>query len=469
MNKEDETVKKFNMPHTYVILFAFIIIAAILTWIIPAGQFESAMVDGREVIDPETFQYVESNGQGIFNILLSIPAGFARSQGISFFLFVVGGAFHIINETGVIETLLTRVIAVLKGKEMLVIPGVLLIMGLAGGTIGMSEETIMFIALGVTLARALGYDALVGMSMIALGAGIGFTSGIMNPFSVGVAQSIAGVPLFSGIELRIVLFIVLWIATSFLLVRYANRVKEDPTKSIVYEEELEFSENQEIATIDTREYTTRQKIITAVLLGGFAIIVYGVIGLGWFITEIGAVFLGIGIISGLIGKMSTSEVAENFIVGAKDMMFAALIVGLAQSLVVILENGLILDTIIYALSNAVGFLPSVLSAVGMYFLQIIINFFVVSGSGQAAVTMPLMAPLADSLGVTRQTAVLAFHLGDGFTNSIIPMSGVLMAQLGVAKISYQKWVKFVTPIIITWLTIGVIFVVIAQAFGYGPF
>jgi len=344
-----------------------------------------------------------------------------------------------------------------------------LIMGIAGATIGMSEETIMFIALGVTLARALGYDALVGMAMIALGAGIGFSSGFMNPFSVGVAQSIAGLPLFSGIELRIVLFAVLWIATSFLLVRYANRVKEDPAKSIVYEEELEFSKNQDPATIDTREYTTRQKVITAVLFAGFAIIVYGVIGLGWFITEIGAVFLGMGILSGLIGKMNTSEVAENFIAGAKDMMFAALIVGLAQSLVVILEDGLILDTIIYGLSNAVGFLPSVLSAVGMYILQIIINFFVVSGSGQAAVTMPLMAPLADSLGVTRQTAVLAFHLGDGFTNSIIPMSGVLMAQLGVAKISYQKWVKFVTPIMITWVTIGVIFVIIAQAIGYGPF
>jgi len=469
LDKEDETVKKFNMPHTYVILFAFIIIAAILTWIIPAGQFESVMVDGREVIDPNTFQYMESNGQGIFDILLSIPAGFARSQGISFFLFVVGGAFYIINETGVIETLLNRVIGILKGKEILVIPGVLLIMGIAGATIGMSEETIMFIALGVTLARALGYDALVGMAMIALGAGIGFSSGFMNPFSVGVAQSIAGLPLFSGIELRIVLFAVLWIATSFLLVRYANRVKEDPAKSIVYEEELEFSKNQDPATIDTREYTTRQKVITAVLFAGFAIIVYGVIGLGWFITEIGAVFLGMGILSGLIGKMNTSEVAENFIAGAKDMMFAALIVGLAQSLVVILEDGLILDTIIYGLSNAVGFLPSVLSAVGMYILQIIINFFVVSGSGQAAVTMPLMAPLADSLGVTRQTAVLAFHLGDGFTNSIIPMSGVLMAQLGVAKISYQKWVKFVTPIMITWVTIGVIFVIIAQAIGYGPF
>jgi len=201
VNTKDETTQKFNMPHTYVILMIFIIVAAIMTWIIPAGQFESTMVDGQEVIDPESFQYMERNGQGIFDILLSIPAGFSRSQQISFFLFIIGGSFYIINETGVIETILNRVIALLKGKETLVIPGVLLLMGLAGATIGLSEETVMFIALGVSLARALGYDALIGVGMIGLGAGLGFTSGFMNPFSVGVAQSIAGLPLFSGIEL----------------------------------------------------------------------------------------------------------------------------------------------------------------------------------------------------------------------------------------------------------------------------
>jgi len=469
LNKEDETVKKFNMPHTYVILFAFIIIAAIMTWIIPAGQFETAMVDGTEIIDPNSFQYIERNGQGIFGTLLSIPEGFARTQQISFFLFIIGGSFYIINETGVIETILNRVIVMLRGNETFVIPGVMLLMGLAGATIGLSEETIMFIALGVTLARALGYDALVGVSMIGLGAGLGFTSGFLNPFSVGVAQSIAGLPLFSGLGLRIILFIVLWVATSFLVVRYANRVKEDPTQSIVREEELAAAENQEATVLEEHEYTTRQKIITAVLIGGFASIVYGVLGLDWFIAEIGEVFLGMGILSGLIGKMGPSEVAENFIEGAKDMMFAALVIGLAQSLVVILENGYILDTIIYTLSNAVSFLPSVLSADGMYILQVIINFFVSSGSGQAALTMPIMAPLADSLGVTRQTAVLAFHLGNGFLDSIMPMSGVLMAQLGIAKIPYQKWVKFATPIMIAWLVIGLVFVVIAQSMGFGPF
>jgi len=271
------------------------------------------------------------------------------------------------------------------------------------------------------------------------------------------------------IELRLVLFVVLWLVTSFLLIRYAKRVKEDPTKSIVREEELEAAKHEDSASIEEWEYTTRQKIITGILIGGFLIIVYGVLGLGWFISEIGAVFLGMGILSGLVGKMSPSKVAENFIEGAKDMIFAALIVGLAQSLVVILENGYILDTIVYSLSNAIGFLPSVLSAVGMYILQIIINFFVNSGSGQAAVTMPIMSPLAESLGVTQQTAVLAFHLGNGFLDSIMPMSGILMAQLAIAKIPYQKWVKFATPIMIAWLLIGLVFVIFAQGFGYGPF
>ncbi len=469
MNKKEETPRSFKMPHTYVILFIFIIAAAVLSWIIPAGQYETVMLNGREVIDPNSFHYIENNGQGIFDLLRSIPQGFARSQEISFFLFVVGGAFYIVNETGVIETALSRVIELLKGKESLVIPGVLLMMGLAGSTIGMSEETVMFIVLGVSLARALGYDALIGVAMIGLGAGLGFTSGFMNPFSVGVAQSIAELPLFSGIELRLLLFIVLWLSTSFLLVRYAHRIKKDPTQSIVYEEEIEAAKIHKGASAKDYEYTTRQKVITAILLGGFGIIAYGVMNLGWFIQEIGAVFLGIGLLSGLVAKMSPSTIAEHFVQGAKEMVFAALIVGLAQSLVVILEQGYILDTLIYSLSNAIGFLPSILSAIGMYILQIMINFFVNSGSGQAAVTMPIMVPLADSLGVTRQTAVLAFHLGDGFLDSIMPMSGILMAQLAIAKIPYQKWVKFAMPIMLVWLLIGLLFIIIAQTIGYGPF
>ena len=460
------------MPHTYVLLFSFIIIAAILSWIVPAGEFERVMVGEREIINPDSFAHVASNPQGIFEVLKSIPRGFARTQDISYFLFVTGGSFLIINKTGMIESALSRIVSSLKGKEALVIPVVVLIMGLAGSTIGLSEETIVFIALGVSLARAIGYDSLIGVGMIGLGAGVGFTSGFMNPFSVGVAQSIAELPLFSGIELRLVLFTVLWIVTSLYLIIYGKRVKADLTNSIVYDEEMKarnHADFQDLNTTENIEFTTKQKIIAAVFVGGFVVIAYGVMSLGWFITEIGAVFLGMGLISGLIYGMIPGDLADNFIEGAKDMMYAALIVGLAQSLVIIMEDAMILDTLINGLTGAISNLPSVLSAAGMYVVQIIINFFISSGSGQAAVTMPIMVPLADALDVTRQTAVLSYQLGNGFLDSIMPMSGILMAQLAIADIPYKKWVKFAMPLMGIWLAIGLVFIIFAQLVGYGPF
>ena len=460
------------MPHTYVLLFSFIIIAAILSWIVPAGEFERVMVGEREIINPDSFAHVASNPQGIFEVLKSIPRGFARTQDISYFLFVTGGSFLIINKTGMIESALSRIVSSLKDKEALVIPVVVLIMGLAGSTIGLSEETIVFIALGVSLARAIGYDSLIGVGMIGLGAGVGFTSGFMNPFSVGVAQSIAELPLFSGIELRLVLFTVLWIVTSLYLIIYGKRVKADLTNSIVYDEEMKarnHADFQDLNTTENIEFTTKQKIIAAVFVGGFVVIAYGVMSLGWFITEIGAVFLGMGLISGLIYGMRPGDLADNFIEGAKDMMYAALIVGLAQSLVIIMEDAMILDTLINGLTGAISNLPSVLSAAGMYVVQIIINFFISSGSGQAAVTMPIMVPLADALDVTRQTAVLSYQLGNGFLDSIMPMSGILMAQLAIADIPYKKWVKFAMPLMGIWLAIGLVFIIFAQLVGYGPF
>ena len=472
MKKIFSAIGRVRMPHTYVLLLSFIIIAAILSWIIPAGQFERVLVGEREIINPDSFAHVASNPQGVFDVLTSLPRGFARTQDISYFLFVTGGAFFILNKTGMIESALSRIVTSLKGKEAFVIPVIVLIMGLAGSTIGLSEETIVFIALGVSLARAIGYDSLIGVGMIGLGAGVGFTSGFMNQFSVGVAQSIAELPLFSGIELRLVLFIILWIVTSIYLVLYGRKVKSDLSNSIVYDEEMaarNSADYQDLNAADNISFTTKQKLIAVVFVGSFALIAYGVMSLGWFITEIGAVFIGMGLLSGFIYGMKADEIADYFIEGAKDMMYAALIVGLAQSLVIIMEDAMILDTMIHSLTGAISNLPAVLSAAGMYTVQIIINFFISSGSGQAAVTMPIMVPLADALDVTRQTAVLSYQLGNGFLDSIMPMSGILMAQLAIAGIPYKKWVKFSMPLMGIWLVIGLIFIIIAQLIGYGPF
>lgn len=308
--------------------------------------------------------------------------------------------------------------------------------------------------------------------MITLGAGLGFSAGFMNPFSVGVAQSIAELPLFSGMPLRLVVFVVLWLVTALYMMWYGEKIKADPTKSIIYEEELRAREDADTPSLNKvaeENLTLQQKLIAAVFVLGFVMIAFGVINYGWFITEIGAVFLGMGILSGLIDGLKPGDLANEFIHGAKDMMYAALIVGLAQSLIIILEQGMILDTIIYYASQSITILPSSMAAVGIYIVQNIINFFISSGSGQAAVTMPIMVPLADSLGVTRQTAVLAYQLGNGFLDSVMPMSGILMASLSIAKIPYSKWLKFTWPLMVMWLIIGLLFVIYAQITGYGPF
>jgi len=304
--------------------------------------------------------------------------------------------------------------------------------------------------------------------MITLGAACGFTSGFMNPFTVGVAQGISELPLFSGIAFRFVILGVMLIITTWYVMRYANKVKEDPSKSIV--RELEIEERDKVINLSNiPKLEKRHYLVLLTVIVGFAFIIYGVFELGWYITEIGATFLAMGIIGGFLGKLGPSKIAEEFVIGAKSIVFGALVVGIARGILVVMEDGVIIHSIINGLATAIETLPKAISVIGMYIVQIIINFFIPSGSGQAAATMPIMAPLADIIGVNRQVAVTAYQFGDGFTNSIIPTSAALMGVLSIAKISYEKWVKFLWPLMLIWLGTGAVFLIIANAINYGPF
>ena len=465
-----EKQRRSRIPHTFVTLVAFTIVMAILTYVLPAGQFERAEVNGRTVVIPDSYTVVESNPQGLFDVLKSIPIGMAETADIIFFLFIVGGAFQLITDSGMINSGISLLVQKLKGKEKWVIPILMLVFGILGSTMGLSEETIVFIPIGVALALALGYDALVGLGMISLGAAIGFFAGFMNPFSVGVAQEIAELPLFSGVGFRLIILAVLWVVTSAYLMRYAEKVKKNPENSLLYNRKTGTHVTEGTINFDDLPAFTKRHLATLlVFVGGFAIIGYGVFQYGWFIVEIGSVFLGMGILTGFISRMRPSEIAESFVVGAKEMVFAGLVVGVARSILVVMENGLIIDTLINGLSALISSLPDSLAVVGMYLTQIVVNFFIPSGSGQAAATMPVMIPLADTLGITRQTAVLAFQFGDGFMDSIIPTSGVLMAQLSIAKVTYDTWLKFIGKLMLIWLVIGLVFLLIANAIQYGPF
>ncbi|MBP1924223.1 putative ion transporter superfamily protein YfcC [Sedimentibacter acidaminivorans] len=460
--------KKSRVPHSYVILFLMIIIMAILTYVIPAGQFERVDVGGRTVVDPSSYSSVESNPATIFDVFKAVPKGLGAAQSIVFFIFIVGGSFNIITQTGAIEAGISKIAVSLKGKEKLLIPLIVLIFSIGGGTIGMAEEAIVFVPIGIALSRALGYDAVVGMAIVSLGAAVGFTSGFMNPFTVGVAQGIAEIPLFTGIELRLVIWVASLVLVIAYIYRYANKVKANPELSIVYDLEQE-EKDHVIDLSNVMEMTKKHVMVLLVFALGMVLLIFGVFKYGWYITEIAAIFIAMGIIAGLVGGMNVNEIAKEFILGAKEMTTGAIVVGVARGMLVIMESGLILDSIVNGLASAITMLPKSISAVGMLVVQSFINFFIPSGSGQAATTMPIMTPLADVIGLTRQTAVLAYQFGDGISNSIVPTSGVLLANLSVAKIKYDSWVKFVWPLIILWTLMAAVFMVIATAITYGPF
>lgn len=463
------TKKKFKVPHTYVIIFSLIIIVTILTYLIPAGQYQKMeAASGRTVVNPNSFSYVDGAPAKLFDVLQAFPKGLGAAQSIVFFIFIVGGSFNVINSTGAIEAGISKVAISLKGKEKLMIPIFVLVFSIGGGTIGMAEEAIVFVPIGIALARALGYDAVTGMAMVALGAAAGFTSAFMNPFTVGVAQGIAELPLFSGIILRIVIWVCTIVLITAYIFRYANKVKADMKNSYVYDLEME-EKDKAIDLSNVRNLATKDILVLLIFGIGMGILIFGVFKYGWYITEIAAIFFGMGIVAGLVGGLKPDDIAKSFIDGARAIVTGALVVGLARGLLVIMEGSMIIDTVVHALASLISQLPKTISAIGMLLVQSFINFFIPSGSGQAATTMPIMSPLADVIGLTRQTAVLAYQFGDGISNSIIPTSGVLMANLSIARIKYEDWFKFVAPLMLIWTGMAAVFMVVAVLIDYGPF
>ena len=465
------TNKTLKLPHTYVLIFCVILVAALLTHIIPAGEYTRVEDPntGRTVVDPNSFTRVEGNPVNLFGVLTAIPRGMMAAAQITFFIFIVAGSFQIITSTGAIEAGIYKVANMLKGKESLLIPIFMFLFSLTGAFLGFAEENIVFIPVAITLARALGYDALVGMSLVTLGGAVGFNSGMMNPFTVGLAQGIAELPLFSGIGFRFIIWIVFLIVSVYYVMRYAKKIKGKPELSIIADVELEERKNNSFDMTEERHLLPSHYLVFLTLVAGFAIIIYGVYEFEWYINEIAAVFLGMGIISGFIGRIGPNGMAQEFINGARGIIFGALVVGIARAILIVLQDGIILDSIIHSLAGIISLLPKSLAAVGMYIVQTLISFVITSGTGHASTTMPIMVPLADIVGMTRQTAVLAFHFGDGFSNTFTPTASTLMASLSIAKIAYDKWIKYYGKLFFIWSAIGAVFMVIATLINYGPF
>jgi len=458
---------KSRIPHTYVLLVGLMALAAASTWIIPAGSYDRVVKEGREIVDPRSYHAVEARPAGPGTLLLAFPRGLREIAEIVFYIFIIGGAFGVLNRTGVIQAGVGAMVRRFGRNRSLIVPLITIVFAVGGGTIGIAEETLVFLPALLLLARSLGYDSLVAGGIALVGANAGFAAAFMNPFTVGVAQGIVGLPLFSGMGFRLGLWTVMTAVTVVFMTRYAKRVSARPEMSRMFE----FDKTREpLADADRAEpFTRKHPLVLAVLLGVLVLLVVGAVRWRWGILELSGLFFGLALVAGPLGGLSLDDTVRSFIQGAADITYAALIVGLARATLVVLRDARVIDTITHALVAAIQGWSSSLSAVGIYVMQNLLNFLVPSGSGQAAVSLPILAPLGDLVGVTRQTNVLAYQLGNGLTNIFVPTQGYFMAALGILKIPWTVWVRWLLPLLAIWLAIGCGAVILANVIRFGPF
>ena len=453
-----------RMPHTLALLFAMMVIALVMTWTLPQGQFETVLNEqGRSVVVPGSYAVA---GERVWlppwALFTAVPRALADAQVIIFFLLIVGGTIAVLRSTGALDALLGAILRAIGHSPALLIGLGTGVFALGSGTLGVSTEYIPFAAMLVALCVAMRLDAITAMGIMIGGYCIGYGVATLNPYTVLVAQGVAELPPASGIGFRLALFLPFVAIGVHHTWRYAQRVKRDPGQSLVAGlQGIDQSASEAYPAFTPRH--TVVLVLTGLALAG---IVYGILARGWYLMEVGAVWLGLGLAAGIVGRLGADGTAKRFAAGAAALATVALLVGFARGIGVILEDGRVLHTIVHGLSLPLQQVGPELSAVGMMLVQSVINLFVPSGSGQAFVTMPIMAPLGDIVGVSRQVAVLAFQFGDGFSNILIPTNVVLMAILGVVGIPYDRWFRFAWPLLAKLLAAGAVALVIAVRIGY---
>lgn len=467
--------KPIRLPHTLVLIYSLVILTYLATLVIPSGQFvrHEVELDGVKRLVTVPGSYSET-GKSILSpaVVLEAPIeGFVDGALIIVFLFVIGGAFSVIASTQSIDRAIRRLTLFFTARPRIqgfLIPILMIIFSLAGAIFGMAEEVIPFVLVFIPLAISLGYDSIVGVAIPFLGAAAGFGAAFFNPFTVGVAQGLAGLPIYSGLGYRFLAWSLSTAVMIAFVMIYARKVKANPKFSPVYEiDRSRMAASEESGQEDSR-LSWRHKSVLAIFLGGIAVLVAGVLAFQWYIKPIAAVFLAMGLISGFVGGRNSSEIAKAFVEGAKDMIGVALIIACGRSLLIIAQQGMVMDTLLHYASNGIALLPRWVVAQSMLLIQSGINFFIHSGTAQAALTMPVMAPLSDLVGVSRQTSVFAFQLCE-LINPILPTSAVTMGVLGMAKIPWEKWARWFLPLMVVMLILGFILLVPPVLTNWGPF
>jgi uncharacterized ion transporter superfamily protein YfcC len=518
-------MKKSKIPHTYVIVFSIIVFAALLTWVVPGGEFDRKTVvvgeTTREVINSESFRYLDNTPQ-TWQIFSALFDGFEDKADIIVFILLIGGAFWIMNHSRAIDVGIYSFLRFTKkiehnrllkliGVNNIIITLIMLMFSLFGAIFGMSEETIAFVIIFVPLAITMGYDSIVGVNLCYVAAALGFAGAMLNPFTIGIAQGLSDLPLFSGIEYRFFCWIVINIVGIGWVLRYAAKIKKNPKLSPVYEDDAYWRKRSGGEAVENISEATPKPawivfliILTVLIIYAFIFpttklsighsasivpaipflaalflvtgivtlrrsaqffvlnllmftiffLIIGVMGYGWYVMEIATLFFAMGLAAGVSMNYSPNKITNLFIEGVKDITPAALVVGLAGGIIIILQNGHIIDTLLYWISGSMGNMGEIASLGMMYLFQSIINVVIPSGSAKAALTMPIMSQFSDLIGVSRQATVLAFQFGDGFTNMITPTSGVLIGALGIARIPFDKWLKWMTPFMIILIILG---------------
>ena len=438
--------EKSRVPHIYVLLAGIIFICAIGTWVLPAGEFErKANEAGRMLVVSGTYHSVDSNPIGFMDLFLSIYKGMNDAGGVVFFVFIAYASIGLIIKTGAFNGLVASLLRCLKGKvKVLIIPIFITLVGVCSSTVAMFEETYPFIPVFVGIATAMGYDAIVGMAIIGLAAGIGYSGAAINPFTVGIAQAISELPPLSGTGYRVFCHVIMIVVASAYTMHYALKIERDPTKSIVYGDDIG-SLKMDANELDKSPFGYREISILLSLVIGIVIIVWGVKVKGWYFGEIAAAFLVMGLFAGVAIGWRPSEIATKWADGMAEIAMAAIMIGLARGILIVLREGRIIDTIVYGLSMPLAMIPRWAAAQAMLVIQTLINFVIPSGSGQAATSMPIMAPLSDLLGISRQTAILAFQFGDGLSNILWPTASMPIL-CGLARVKIDKWLKWFVPL-----------------------
>ena len=463
--------KKLSIPHIFIILYGIILVVAILSYILPAGQYDRVLdpASGREIINPNSYHIIASNPTTLMDLFEAFPKGFIDAGWVVVLTFCVCGGFYVVNKSGAIGGVIQWLVKKMKNKGIFIIPILMIVFAFIDCFIGMCELCMVYVPIILPLMLALGFDSMTACATALCGSAIGFTSALANPFTTIVGQKIAGLPLLSGWQFRLISMIVVGVVGIAFVMRYARKVQLDPKSSIMYESDLILRKEIEEQASGDYVLTFRQKIAGVVSLCMFIIMVVGVFKWGWDMPEIGGIFMGMAILSGLISGMKGNEICESCLEGSNQVLIGALIVGLSRGVSVVMNDAMITDTIIHGLATVLQNLPAGITAIGMLIVQTIMNFLIPSGSGQTVVTMPIMAPLADLVGVTRQTAVLALQYGDGFSNIFYPVSGYFMATLALGHVPYEKWLKKMLPLFGIWTGIAAVFMIIAQIIQWGPF